>query len=354
MDSVTLDGVVYVKASVVAKSFRYTSDYIGQLCRSKKVDARLVGRTWFVNVDSVKLHRQNKYKTPNVVVKKDTTIDSDIAKEIKVSRVEVQPVVNPKTIKIVNEMNVLRENSRFLKVFYDRDEEALMPTLTKKRLLPPQKIRVELASAKKVRIAKSKSNPVSFEAGELPEVALSGALKVTTFVDPEPEQVKKEEVKSKEKKAENKDISSIQDTSIVPEKTPVTLVKPKPSVEKIEKGVVLKVREKGDPKAKKSINKVKLTKVIAKQSAFADKLAVTPDDNLVLSPATFIPSVVKHVELEIAPSVLVRLSPLFATLLAILFVVGIFSAGYSVVVLGSEHESRVVFQVANLMEIFRR
>ena len=62
MDKVTFEGVEYVKASALAKQFKYTSDYIGQLCRAKKVDARLVGRTWFVNPESVIEHKQGKYK----------------------------------------------------------------------------------------------------------------------------------------------------------------------------------------------------------------------------------------------------------------------------------------------------
>lgn len=37
MDKVTFDKVEYVKATVAAKSFRYSSDYIGQLCRAKKL-----------------------------------------------------------------------------------------------------------------------------------------------------------------------------------------------------------------------------------------------------------------------------------------------------------------------------
>ena len=50
MDVITHNGVSYKKATAVAKEFGYTTDYIGQLCRAKKIDARLVGRAWYVNV----------------------------------------------------------------------------------------------------------------------------------------------------------------------------------------------------------------------------------------------------------------------------------------------------------------
>lgn len=62
MDTVVLDGVQYLKVAVAAKQFDYTPDYLGQLCRAGKLDARLVGRTWFVNPDSVAAHKSNTYR----------------------------------------------------------------------------------------------------------------------------------------------------------------------------------------------------------------------------------------------------------------------------------------------------
>lgn len=61
MTTVTVDGVVYEKASVLAKRFKYTTDYIGQLCRAKKVDAQLIGRSWYVNPDSLEAHKESRY-----------------------------------------------------------------------------------------------------------------------------------------------------------------------------------------------------------------------------------------------------------------------------------------------------
>lgn len=62
MDSVVLDGVQYLRVAVAAKQFDYTPDYLGQLCRAGKLDARLVGRTWFVNPDSVAEHKASTYR----------------------------------------------------------------------------------------------------------------------------------------------------------------------------------------------------------------------------------------------------------------------------------------------------
>ena len=63
METVTLDGVEYTKATTAAKQHGYTSDYVGQLCRAGKVDAQLVGRSWYVNIESLLTHRKGRYRS---------------------------------------------------------------------------------------------------------------------------------------------------------------------------------------------------------------------------------------------------------------------------------------------------
>lgn len=60
MDTVVIDGVTYTKASTLAKDFRYTTDYIGQLCRADKVDAQLVGRSWYASRESLEDHASKR------------------------------------------------------------------------------------------------------------------------------------------------------------------------------------------------------------------------------------------------------------------------------------------------------
>lgn len=60
METVVIDGVTYTKASTLAKEFRYTTDYIGQLCRAGKVDAQLVGRSWYASRDSLEDHASKR------------------------------------------------------------------------------------------------------------------------------------------------------------------------------------------------------------------------------------------------------------------------------------------------------
>ena len=52
-------GKELISAVRASEKCGYSSDYIGQLCRAKKVEATLVGRTWFVAEDSILKHRDD-------------------------------------------------------------------------------------------------------------------------------------------------------------------------------------------------------------------------------------------------------------------------------------------------------
>jgi hypothetical protein len=66
MDTLVLNGKTYVRASKAARNLGYTSDYVGQLCRSGNVDAHLVGRTWYVHEDELSQHRVEKKRNARV------------------------------------------------------------------------------------------------------------------------------------------------------------------------------------------------------------------------------------------------------------------------------------------------
>jgi hypothetical protein len=57
MDEITLDDKTYVSSKRAAKITGYAKDYVGQLCREGRVEARLVGRNWYVLESSVREHR---------------------------------------------------------------------------------------------------------------------------------------------------------------------------------------------------------------------------------------------------------------------------------------------------------
>src|SRR3990167_417237 len=53
-DEIFLDGVRYISAVHAAREFGITNDYITSFCRQGKVDARRVGKSWYVRRDGLK------------------------------------------------------------------------------------------------------------------------------------------------------------------------------------------------------------------------------------------------------------------------------------------------------------
>jgi len=66
MEVLVLDGRKYTKVSKAAKDLGYTSDYVGQLCRSGKVSAHLIGRSWYVDQEELSTHRTDKKRASRV------------------------------------------------------------------------------------------------------------------------------------------------------------------------------------------------------------------------------------------------------------------------------------------------
>src|SRR3989344_7138226 len=50
----------YISASRASKLSGYSSDYIGQLCRAKKIPGQLIGRTWFVDMAVLQEYKRSK------------------------------------------------------------------------------------------------------------------------------------------------------------------------------------------------------------------------------------------------------------------------------------------------------
>ncbi len=178
MEVVSIDGVEYVKASQIAKQFRYTSDYVGQLCRSGKIDAKLVGRTWYVNPHSLEGHKTNRY------VKGLDEKTEILTNKKGVSRTDVEPVIRKETAKGM--ISVPEGSQQFLKrivwqpVKYEHDTSELLPPL--RAAAEPVSIPVDIADATKVRI-KNASQDTILTTDSLPEVALTGTIAVDQIDD---------------------------------------------------------------------------------------------------------------------------------------------------------------------------
>ncbi len=62
-DSIVLEGRKYVSSGRASQLYGYTKDYVGQLCRAGKLDAQLIGRSWYVSEDSIRKHKLGVHYT---------------------------------------------------------------------------------------------------------------------------------------------------------------------------------------------------------------------------------------------------------------------------------------------------
>lgn len=53
------DGKKFISSSRAAKISGYVNDYIGQLCRDGKLECRMVGRSWYVSLESLTQHKNS-------------------------------------------------------------------------------------------------------------------------------------------------------------------------------------------------------------------------------------------------------------------------------------------------------
>jgi len=168
----------YVKASEIAKRFKYTQDYVGQLCRSGKVDSRLVGRTWYVVPESVTSYRKTKHKTQRTTQPKIVKAASGRPKK----KISVKPVLRGKTAKGIAAKPSTRSRVSAA-VSYSPDTVSHIPILQpavttgsepSARSVGTQK----LAKPRGIRVVPHSKKKTLLSAEKIPEITLSGKLKI--------------------------------------------------------------------------------------------------------------------------------------------------------------------------------
>lgn len=176
MEVLELDGKTFMKATSVARELGYTSDYVGQLCRSGKVDAHLVGRSWYVDKNSIRDHKASRYRSSKKKTQealKTSLKDSDEGGSVKV-RIATS---SPKTMDTREKAHHFYGRVSIPKVKYNEDGTELIPALTQRKIGPAQRLNVHPVGAEKVRIEKT-TTPYKMEASELPKICFEGNLPV--------------------------------------------------------------------------------------------------------------------------------------------------------------------------------
>lgn len=172
MNVLTVGGKSYVKASVIARDLGYTADYVGQLCRGGKVNAKLVGRSWYVDKDSIESHKTSRYRSTQAKTK------ASLQEEVHV-RVADLNSKTPATSNFYTRASALKP------VSYDVDEAPLIPAVSKVEKKTGV-LRVGLADAQAVKIV-SKDASYEFQTPAIPEVKFTGSLEVTEIDEHETE-----------------------------------------------------------------------------------------------------------------------------------------------------------------------
>jgi hypothetical protein len=166
MDVLTVHGQNYIKASTIAKNLGYTADYVGQLCRAGKVDAKLVGRSWYVLEDSIQSHKQDRYRTSQAKTIKQVEQHIATNRQEKVSIPTTSHfysrTISPKT------------------VTYTTDAADLIPHVDKEKATSRHIMDIGLADATSVKI-ESEKEALVFETPELPKLKFKGTLVVSDF-----------------------------------------------------------------------------------------------------------------------------------------------------------------------------
>jgi len=151
MEVLVLDGKNYVKVSKAAKDLGYATDYVGQLCRSGKVDAHLIGRTWYVNQDDLSTHRVEKKRMSRIKAREQAK------RSIEEHRTKIKEPQN---------------NYRNIAIQYEEDSSELIPK-TKKLTVDSERFVV----------APSDDTPETFIENKGEKVVMTGELHVVDVTD---------------------------------------------------------------------------------------------------------------------------------------------------------------------------
>jgi hypothetical protein len=91
-DSLLIEGKQYISTSRAAEIAGYSNDYVGQLCRSGKLDCWMIGRNWYVEEASILKHK-NESRKPNQTAFRKGDFFSDMpAGEPIQPRLSVEPL----------------------------------------------------------------------------------------------------------------------------------------------------------------------------------------------------------------------------------------------------------------------
>lgn len=228
METISHNGTVFTKATVLAKKYRYTTDYIGQLCRAGKVESKLIGRAWFVSEDSLLSHKSGRYsviRSPEIMI--HTSLVSEKNNSTHLPR-SIRPMLSKTTHRSLSQEQHLvihhKANAPVRIATYHEDLGDLEPISVAKKSVTevPKIMQIAAEPSKNIPIILSEKAKHTLTFEPLPEVALQGNLAITSLDDPdlytETQPVSVAEI--------NFTPQTITQNTVIPAKQPITPSKP--------------------------------------------------------------------------------------------------------------------------------
>lgn len=122
MDELTIDGKTYLSSKKAAAVTGYAKDYVGQLCREGRVEAKLVGRSWYVYEPSIREHRFNDDRKKGkeieeaqeaepVTVFGSPVMKEEVSEKPNVEAVWERPSYTPEPLEILPELPEMKHEA---------------------------------------------------------------------------------------------------------------------------------------------------------------------------------------------------------------------------------------------------
>jgi len=134
--SITIAGREYISAVRASKKIGYSADYIGQLSRAKKIPAKLVGKTWYIDYDALSKYKKSKK------LKETLARISEPVLEVKVVEKKQEVLRPPQPVRgNLSEVEKLKILNNVV-IAYEKEDQPRLPEFYKKvESLPSRPVR---------------------------------------------------------------------------------------------------------------------------------------------------------------------------------------------------------------------
>ncbi|MDB5266937.1 MAG: hypothetical protein JWN89_752 [Parcubacteria group bacterium] len=131
----SFDGKEYISASRAAEKLSYAQDYIGALIRTGKVPGRMIGRSWYVDYDSLLAHKKGRK------IKKEKSQNNFQTEVPSQAKIEYEDLLAANEEIPLMQKAAAEETAMPLRTFfkYEQDVQPRLPELSKPHSSPIRK-----------------------------------------------------------------------------------------------------------------------------------------------------------------------------------------------------------------------